>query len=340
MSLVSSRPLLYAAIGLSLAVSGASAAAQPAHDAPAFVQAVSENDNYVFSGDRHYTNGWRAAYGFAKGGHPDWLAWWGRLTPLDDRPADRDYNLALAQHMFTPERFFVEAPQPEDRPFAGWLHGDLTVTTHGPGVEESLVLSLGVVGPWALAAEAQDFAHALSGAREPEGWSNQLRNEPALLLSYRRSLFQRLARWDGVELDIVPRAGASVGTVAVEGGLGTLFRLGSFLPERDVPFRMMTSLAGNSSRFDHRGRFDWMIFIGAQGRAVGHDIFLDGNLFRDSQSVDRKPFVWEGELGVALTLGNFPWPMQMAFTHVWRGREFRGQVGQNRLGAITVTAAF
>jgi len=39
------------------------------------------------------------------------------------------------------------------------------------------------------------------------------------------------------------------------------------------------------------GDFGWYVFLGTQGRAVGHNIFLDGNSVRESASVEKKPLV-------------------------------------------------
>lgn len=43
------------------------------------------------------------------------------------------------------------------------------------------------------------------------------------------------------------------------------------------------------------------MFVGAEGRAVGRNIFLDGNSFKDSPAVDKKPFVTDAIAGVAFT---------------------------------------
>ncbi|MBB4210140.1 hypothetical protein EV659_101203 [Rhodothalassium salexigens DSM 2132] len=321
------------------AVAGDSEPAPDAEDRY-YLQGMSENDKYAKSGDRHYTNGVRAALGLPRGLEPGWLAWLGRLTPLADSAADRAYAVAIAQQMYTPEVYTVTEPQPGDRPFAGWLHADLSVTSHRPGVEEALTLSLGVVGPWALAGEAQRFVHDIVGAPRPRGWGNQLRNEPAIQAMYRRSWFVDLIDTPWVDMDLVPRAGASAGTVTVEGGVGGLVRIGSYLPERDLPLRMQTGLSGLSLHFAPRDRLDWMVFGGLQGRGVARTMFLDGNLFHDGPSVDRKPWVWTGEAGIAFTFPLFGWAAMASATHVWQSREFQGQVGRNRIGSVQLTLAF
>jgi hypothetical protein len=76
--------------------------------------------------------------------------------------------------------------------------------------------------------------------------------------------------------------------------------------------------------------FSWSVFAGLEGRAVGRNIFLDGNTFRDSPSVDKKYFVGDANIGVALTYGR----TQLTYTLNWRSEEFQGQDKPDIFGAI------
>ena len=322
------------------------AEAEPARNTateqPRFLTLVSENDNYVPARqDRHYTNGLYVSYGLARGHQPRWLGWLGNLTPLRDRSEDREYNLAIGQHLYTPAAFTSMAAIPDDRPFAGWLYGELSVTARAPGVEEHLAVNLGVVGPAALGKATQELLHDISGDAKPRGWHNQLENEPALLLRYRRSWFTPLAETRPVGLDLVSRIGLSAGNVVTEAGAGAMLRLGSALFERDMPQRLPPGLSGNGARFDVRaGRFDWFVFAGAQGRIIARNIFLDGNTFEDSLSVDSKTLGWDASTGISLTFGQLAYPVMLSFTHVWRGKEFDGQDGADKYGSAQLSVQF
>lgn len=322
----------------------ATAGARADDGAPAFLAAISENDNYVPQRerqDRHYTNGNALAWGFPRGAHPAWLDRLGRLAPLAGGAAGAEYGLLLGQNLYTPEAFAAPEFAAGDRPFAGWLYAEASVRAHAPGVEESLAASLGVVGPAALGEPSQKLIHVVTGDREPRGWSGQLPNEPALLLRYRRSWFAPLTGAGGLAVDLVSRAGAAVGNVLVEAGAGAALRLGSFLPERDLPLRLQPGLSGNSARFDARpGRTDWFVFAGWQGRAVLRNMFLDGGAFRDGPSVDRKPLVWDGTAGVAFTFGALSRPAMLTFGLVRRGKEFEGQTGLDTFGSAQLAVQF
>ena len=210
-----------------------------------------------------------------------------------------------------------------------------------PGIEEHLAVNLGVVGPATLGKTTQELMHDISGDPKPLGWHNQLENEPALLLRYRRSWFTPLIDNKPVAIDLVSRIGLTAGNVVTEVGAGAMLRLGSTLFERDIPQRLQPGLSGNGARFDIRaGRFDWFIFAGAQGRISAHNIFLDGNTFEDSLSVDRKTLVWDGSAGLSLSFGQLSHPVMFSFSFVWRGEEFDGQDGADKFGSAQLSIRF
>ncbi|MGF1605441.1 MAG: lipid A deacylase LpxR family protein [Rhodothalassiaceae bacterium] len=308
-----------------------------------FLTFSADNDLYARAGDRHYTNGLRIAYGFKPGVRSPLLNWLGALTVLDADPARREYEIAVGQNLYTPEDLSIAEPQPLDRPYAAWLYAELGVRVHRPGVEEGLSISLGVVGPAALGEETQRFIHDITNSINPLGWDNQLRNEPALLIRYRRSWFVPLnnASAAGPAIDLVPRLGLDLGNVFTDAGAGVNLRIGSTLPERDMPQRIPLGLSGIASRFEPpAGGIEWLIFAGAQVRGVAHNIFLDGNSFRDGPAVERRPFQWDATIGAQIVFDLFSIPTQIAVTHVWRSREFEQQIGRNRFGSLTVGFAF
>lgn len=327
-----------------LAASNANAEtpAGPEADNPHFLTLTLENDNYTPPRqDRHYTNGMALSYGFPGGRQPAWLRWLGRLAPLADRATNREYDIAVGQNLYTPEAFARSAPIPEDRPFAGWLYGELSTTARAPGTEERLAFSLGVVGPAALGETTQKRLHDLTGDAEPQGWHNQLDNEPALLLRWGRSWFTPLATGGALKSDLVSRVGLSAGNVVTEAGAGVVLRLGSALFERDVPQRLQPGLSGLPARFDSRAnRVDWSVFAGAEARAVLRNLFLDGNTFKESPSVDREVFVPEGSAGFSLVFGQLSRPAMLSFTFVWRGEEFDGQRKADKFGSAQISVQF
>lgn len=73
-------------------------------------------------------------------------------------------------------------------------------------------------------------------------------------------------------------------------------------------------------------------FGGAEGRAVLHDTFLDGNLFHSSLSV-RKEYL-AGELNVGVVLQLSFW--EFGYTHTFLSPEFRGQTTHDTFGSAFI----
>jgi hypothetical protein len=70
--------------------------------------------------------------------------------------------------------------------------------------------------------------------------------------------------------------------------------------------------------------FSWYLFAAVEGRAVARNIFLDGNTFEDSRSVDKKPLVGDLSAGVALFWSD---DFRMDASATYRTKEFDGQDG-------------
>jgi hypothetical protein len=303
-----------------------------------YVSVISENDVYApRKQDRHYTNGARLAMGLDGDNMDSWYRFMDRF-PLPRTGTEIDsYEFAVGHNIYTPEFFISPDPVLHDRPFAGWLYTELSRTVNSPGREQSLAISLGVVGPLALGEEVQKLYHSIIGDLEPLGWDHQLKNEPAVLLRYRHSWFTPLVDGGRVKLDLITRAGINLGNVFTDAGTGLALRLGNHLPERELPLRLQPGLSGNNT-FIHvrKDRFDWMVFAGVQGRGIARNIFLDGNTFRDSHSVDKRPLIWDAEAGIILGFGQFRHPVFISISFVWRDREFDLQQGRDNLGSAMV----
>ncbi len=82
--------------------------------------------------------------------------------------------------------------------------------------------------------------------------------------------------------------------------------------------------------------FGWYLFAGVEGRAIAHNIFLDGNTFRDSRSVDKKPLVGDLQFGLVLDWSD----IRFSYTHILRTREFRTQEKFDGFGALSVSIKF
>jgi hypothetical protein len=297
-----------------------------------------ENDYFVSDDDSQYTHGMLLSYYSGANEVPGIVRDGAQYLPFFAEWGDLRSSFAIGQNMFTPDDLSATEVVEDDRPYAGWLHFDIGLTSDTQARRDLLELSLGVVGPDSYAQQFQTEFHKLIDAPVGEGWDNQINNEPAIMLSYERQFrgYEPLRVMD-VEADAVPNWGFAVGNVYTYGSTGVMFRLGSDLSQDYGPPLIQPSLPG-SGYFERRGwdEVNWYVFGGMEGRAVAYNIFLDGNTLSDSHSVTKEIFVGEVQAGVVVTVGE----IRMAFTQILRSPEFEGQDHPDHYGAITLSAGF
>jgi len=292
---------------------------------------VFENDLF-YRTDRDYTNGiefnWSPT-GSASERLPEFLA--GQAPNLFPRDFTRA-NYSLGQMMFTPEDTAAYDPPLTQRPYAGYLYGALALTSAGPRTEEQLRIQLGMIGPASLAADSQDLIHRLRGFALPQGWHTQLRDEPGLVVSYQvTQQAVSLAMPGDFAFDIKGNAGGAIGNVFDYASAGAVARIGINMPNDSGPPQIEPGRP-SSYYYDPKPGLGAYIFAGIQGRAVVRNLFLDGNSFEDSRSVDKENFVGEVSFGGALDFERF----RLSFVHVIRSREYRTQAGFDQFGTLSL----
>lgn len=301
------------------------------------VSFVLEND--LFTGtDRYYTNGVRFAYLTSEQKAPDFVRKLVQHLPFSGK---RNYRISMAfgQNMYVPSSIEVADPSPDDRPYAGWLYGSVGLISDSGQVLRTALLTVGMVGPSSHAEQTQKFVHRVVGSPKPLGWDYQLKDEPGVILTMEqkwRSLYGiSTAHLRGLEMDVTPHVGVNLGNVHTDATLGATFRIGFDLPADYGPPRIRPSLPG-SDFFIPGEKMGGYLFMGLEGRAIGRNIFLDGNTFRDSRSVDKNYWVGSAQIGGALTYQD----ARISYTHVFQTREFKNQLKSAQFGAVTVSVRF
>jgi hypothetical protein len=339
--------------GLSIAVLMATARAEAAPSNGTLTIQV-ENDYFTPDNrDRHYSNGIRLDWLPAPSttGHPGLIERLARSLPFIGTMGSAErVGWSLGQSLFTPQNTQLSAPIPNDRPYAGWLYGGLTLLKSSASDRsvkasvnqlDTLEFDLGVVGRAAMGQLVQRGFHDWAFANEnPKGWHNQLKSEPGLLISYDhkwRALWQTGSGSFGA--DLTPNVGAELGNVQIDASAGATLRFGRNLPNDFGPPRIRPGLSGSNfflSGPDSASKFGYYFFVGAEGRAVARNIFLDGNSFATSQSVPKKTFVADLQAGVAVML----YGVRITATEVLRTKEFKGQHNNDSFGALSMSFNF
>jgi hypothetical protein len=295
-----------------------------------------ENDLFGGGTDRFYTHGTELAY-MRTGPAPGWLSAVVDVVPWFELTSETAVGYALGQQIFTPSDTRSSALVRDDRPYAGWLYFNASLgrrleRSADREVVDALSLTLGIVGPSSRAADIQREYHELIDVPVPQGWDNQLEDEPGLVLGYTRKWRFFEPAWHDTEWEFSPHVVGALGNVHTYAGLGVMARWGTGL-RRDIgPPNIRPGFPG-APYFTPGGGWSWYLYGGVEGRLVARDIFLDGNTFKDSHSVDREPLVADFQFGIAVHIDK----LRIAISNVERTREFRQQDEPTRYGAINVT---
>ncbi|WP_286237575.1 lipid A deacylase LpxR family protein [Neptuniibacter halophilus] len=326
-------------------------------DAPWTFNLYFENDLFAET-DQNYTNGVRVSWvspnveSYLEDERlPSWVGELSDSLPLFDPPSSsddpvlRNVVVTLGQQIYTPQDIDRATVDPDDRPYAGWLYGGVAYHSRTRNQMNSAVLNLGIVGPWALGEEAQDLIHDIRGFKKFNGWDNQLKNEPGIQLLYEHKNRINKGRLTPLlAYDLILHGGGSLGNVATYLNAGAELRLGWNLPQ-DFGTSALRSGGDNSAPGIGDGRYQRGSrnsnlglhgFISADGRWVLRDIFLDGNTFRDSHSIDKESLVGETAIGIAALYHGW----KISFARVHRSREYAGQEEGHTFGSLSLSYSY
>ncbi|MEK7678086.1 MAG: lipid A deacylase LpxR family protein [Verrucomicrobiota bacterium] len=294
-----------------------------------------ENDT-IAGQDENYSNGISLA--LTRSGQ----SWLGGIWNLFGADGDRYlHGYDFGQIIVTPADINRTVPDPNDRPYSGLLYFAASTHLIRENRFHGLKFITGVVGPYSFAEETQREVHRLGGSAIPQGWDYQLETEPIFNMVYehrrRYDLFQTES---GFGFQVIPMAGAMLGNVLIQGQAGAQLRLGYNLPD-DFGTTLMRGLGNlpfprEDEDAPNQRNFGAYLFAGGGANLVARNLALDGNTFRDSPSVDKRPFFPGAEFGASVVTRRF----QATFSYVIWGKEFYGQQRHSEFGAVTVSYFF
>jgi len=292
-----------------------------------------DNDGGLFKRnhitDRYYTHGTRVTFTHQPE-YADYLAETiGKMVPINgDASPKTAMGYALGQEIYTPANIDVSTLIVKDRPYAGWLYGSAYLQRSSDDfVFDQFEIQMGVVGPSSHADDAQKWIHELFDSNEPEGWNNQLPDEFGINAIYRRKWkFSLIGDPDALSVQLIPNVGITLGNVHRNVGGGATLRAGWALPDDFGPGRLNDLVDSTGRGPRNNGIY---AFIGASGRYVEHNMFLEGSNYTDSHHVDEKPWVGEMSFGIVANLG----PVEFLYSQTHVTEEFKGQDGDHSYGS-------
>lgn len=295
-----------------------------------------ENDLWGSGDDRFYTHGTEISYATTDTA-PSYLSELADWLPFHRTGGDSIHGFSVGQTIFTPEDIQRETLIEDDRPYAGWLYWEAGIAHvyQDDGDRQrinGLVLTLGIVGPASGAEPVQRTIHKLVDADIPQGWDHQLHNELGVNLTYIRKWRRLFKSESRRSFEVSHHGGFALGNVYTYASAGLMLRWGTGLRNDIGPPSINPGFPGVPA-FRPGPETNWYLYAGVEGRAMARNIFLDGNSFRDSHSVDKETFVGDLQFGFAFHYRD----MRIAISNLQRSREFEGQSEPERYGAINLT---
>jgi len=309
-----------------------------------------END-YFAGQDGEYSSGLKLTWSSAIKDHfpkdiwpHRWLYPLVKHIPLE-KFSDRKKNItcAFGQNIYTPEDIESEDIVEDERPYAGVSYLSVGFHSRLERQMDTIEVSLGLVGPSSYAEQCQKAVHKIFDDIEPNGWDNQLNNEPILEIIYehKKKIMQSGIN-AGFGHDLILNTGGGIGNALIYYNLGLAYRLGWNLPNDFgiFPIRTVSSFNGTldeeASQSASKNKFGIQLFCSAEGRAVLRNIFLDGNTCSDSPSVDKKPVVSDLMSGINLSSGH----AQLSIAYVYRSKEYETQKKAQKFGSINFSISY
>lgn len=234
----------------------------------------------------------------------------------------------LRSKMYTPKYISIVTNQPDDRPWCGVM----TVfyergSMRGPdrikwGVE------LGVLGPSSTSEQQQKWWHGVIEDNTPEGWDNQLQDEP-VLNAYADAWHEVLRLWRPEAWSLTADAmyGGVFGTERIDLHAGAGVRVGWNVP----PFWPN----GIDPKMGCEGWFAYGL-VECEGLFVAHNATLGWSMFHgkdDEHNVEVEPAVGETKYGMC---GGWRW-FSLTYLLASRTEEFEGQGGLTDWGEVRLS---
>jgi hypothetical protein len=251
------------------------------------------------------------------------------------------FTFSITSQIFTPSDKSQTSLITDDRPYAGWLYTESTIHKASKDELRSLSLKIGIIGPHSYAEDIQNNFHLLIGSPHVYGWDNQLKDELGISLKYTQKYKLSTIKTDYFETSFIPFVSAELGNVAINATVGFNARIGWNIPKdfgvSSIDIGADPGIPIYKEYKDMRlNPWSFSLNLTAAESAVARDIFLDGNTFRDSHSVEKKNFVNYYGIGFTLRYKDFVFD----FMEIHNSKKFKFQEEPHAVGTLIVSWLF
>jgi hypothetical protein len=312
-----------------------------------------ENDLFAFDNhDRYYTHGTKISWISRDlsayrdiAAIPSWVHRVIERMPFVNDPGEqRSIFFSVGQNIYTPENKERGDLILDDRPYAGVTYLGFGLHSKDPRRMDTLEFDIGIVGPHSYAEDSQIWVHNRIEALDPKGWTHQLHDEPVMNIYVERKWKAlKTGNSDGLGFDCIPHAGLAAGNAYTGVNLGGQVRFGWNMPN-DFGTYLIRPGSDSNAPLDEKDprffrlfrRFGIHLFGAVDGNVVARNILLDGNTFRDSHSVKKRPFVANFIGGIGVIIHRF----KITYSYVYRTKEFETQRDEQQFAGISLSFTF
>jgi lipid A 3-O-deacylase len=310
-----------------------------------------END-IVAGTDLQYTNGLKLTWtsedlnNYRENKNiPEWSYPIIKILPfINEGGFQKNISFSIGQNIYTPDDTERTDLIKDDRPYAGILYFGIGFISKNIKQMDTVEIDAGIVGPHSYANKVQNKFHSAFDHKESKGWDNQLKDEFVVNLFHERkwrALSSDLG--NGFAYDVIPNAGFAVGNMLIAASFGGQIRYGLNLPNDFGTMLIRPGSDTNAPIDDKDPRlseeptpFGIHLFLGVDAYAVARNILLDGNTFKDSHSVDKKPVVCRFIGGFGIIINR----VKVTYANVWATKEFDTQKKGQQYGSLTISYSY
>jgi len=279
---------------------------------PAEVSFVTDNDLYTSpTNDQYYTAGIELIYRYL--GHSK-----------NENVAKKITEFKAGMYIYNPQSIQAANINVHDRPFAGYLFGEVGINTFYKN-ESVLKVNFqgGVVGPEAGAEAVQQGLHSLLGYHTVRGWNYQITTTPALQLNALYS-HKILANTFHEKVDVHAQLQADAGTIWIGASAGVMARIslkGLLLPMYDSALH---GAALNHNPDSYKEQRELFLYVNPNINYQYFDATIEGSMFNNTSPVTFPlvPYRFNAEAGVKYRKN--AWTYSYSFNY--RGKELYNNV--------------
>jgi len=259
----------------------------------------------------------------------------------DYKSADNYISFNFTQKMYTPQNFTSTELIKDDRPYAGYMYLQSSLHQSLNRTLKSLTLQVGMVGSSVKMKEVQTIIHSLIGSEKPKGWNYQLKDEAIVQLNYSQKKYYNLDYIldNKFSSSIVPEFGVELGNASSKLYTSALFRWG-----KNVPKDYGSSFIDNTNyskiplvkKEKEQKKWRYYLNLGLKANLIARDIFLDGNSFKDSNSVTKNNFTVDIIYGLSFAYKKF----EIDYIRKHSTKEFKEQKDYYSYGSLLLSYNF